>query len=84
MDKTISLQLNKNRKITGTLRGYDQFMNIVLGDAIEEVKESDVGHPIGTVVRTVVTTILNFGNIHLYYFAHFFQFLCCRLFVVIV
>lgn len=36
LDKTISLQLNKGRKVTGTLRGYDQFMNIVLGDAVEE------------------------------------------------
>ena len=32
----MSLSLNKNRKVTGTLRGYDQFMNIVLGDAFEE------------------------------------------------
>ena len=37
MDKEISLHLNKNRKVSGTLRGYDQFMNIVLGDAVEEV-----------------------------------------------
>lgn len=36
MDKKISLHLNKNRKVAGTLRGYDQFMNIVLGDAVEE------------------------------------------------
>ena len=36
LDKTISLHLNKGRKVSGTLRGYDQFMNIVLGDAIEE------------------------------------------------
>ena len=31
------LQLNSNRKISGTLRGYDAFMNLVLDDAIEEV-----------------------------------------------
>jgi small nuclear ribonucleoprotein G len=37
LDKTVSLHLNKNRKVTGTLRGYDQFMNLVLGDTIEEV-----------------------------------------------
>eukprot|EP01032_Pedospumella_encystans_P023174 gene23174-26238_t len=36
LDKKISLHLNKNRKVAGTLRGYDQFMNIVLGDAVEE------------------------------------------------
>lgn len=36
MDKTICLHLNKNRKVRGTLRGYDQFMNIVLGDTVDE------------------------------------------------
>ena len=37
LDKTISLQLNRNRRVSGVLRGYDQFMNLVLGDAVEEV-----------------------------------------------
>lgn len=37
LDKQVTLSLNKNRKVTGTLRGYDQFMNIVLGEAVEEV-----------------------------------------------
>lgn len=36
LDKTISLHINKGRKVSGTLRGFDQFMNIVLGDAVEE------------------------------------------------
>ena len=30
MDKELSLKLNGNRTVTGTLRGFDQFMNIVL------------------------------------------------------
>ena len=30
MDKTLELQLTGRRKIRGTLRGFDQFMNIVL------------------------------------------------------
>jgi len=50
LDKTISLHLNKNRKVSGTLRGYDQFMNIVLGDAVEEVGSSAERNPIGMVV----------------------------------
>jgi len=49
LEKTISLHLNKNRKVSGTLRGYDQFMNIVLGDAFEETKDKD-SNPIGSVV----------------------------------
>lgn len=36
LDKTVQLQLNKGRKVYGTLRGYDQFMNLVIGDAVEE------------------------------------------------
>lgn len=41
LDKRISLHLNKGRKVVGTLRGYDQFMNIVLGDATEEKSGND-------------------------------------------
>lgn len=51
LDKTISLHLNKGRKVKGTLRGYDQFMNIVLGDAVEEVPGSEQSK-IGMVVRS--------------------------------
>jgi small nuclear ribonucleoprotein G len=49
LDKNISLHLNKGRKVSGTLRGYDQFMNIVLGDALEEVSTNE-NKPIGMVV----------------------------------
>ena len=30
MDKHLSVKINANRRVTGVLRGYDQFMNIVL------------------------------------------------------
>ena len=50
LDKRISLHLNKGRKVVGTLRGYDQFMNIVLGDATEETSASE-STDIGMVVR---------------------------------
>ena len=30
MEKNVSVKLNGNRVIKGTLRGYDQFMNLVL------------------------------------------------------
>ena len=44
------VRLNANRKVTGVLRGYDQFMNLVLENAVEEVSaENRVD--IGTVVR---------------------------------
>ena len=35
VEKRVSLKLNANRKVVGVLRGFDQFMNIVLEDAEE-------------------------------------------------
>lgn len=47
----VAVGLNANRKIEGTLRGYDQFMNVVLDDCVEV--QSDGGRrSIGmTVIR---------------------------------
>lgn len=36
MDQRVLLQLNGNRRVTGVLRGYDPFMNVVLDEAVEE------------------------------------------------
>ncbi|GAB5590797.1 hypothetical protein Unana1_05697 [Umbelopsis nana] len=49
MDKRLSLQLNGSRRVTGILRGYDPFMNVVLDDTIEEVSPTEK-HNIGMVV----------------------------------
>jgi len=36
-----AVKLNGNRKVTGTLRGFDQFLNLVLDDAVDgQTKES--------------------------------------------
>lgn len=37
MDKVLSVKLNGSRTVTGVLRGYDSFLNVVLKDAKEEV-----------------------------------------------
>lgn len=37
LDKEVALQLNKGRKVIGTLRGFDPFMNLAVGNAVEEV-----------------------------------------------
>jgi small nuclear ribonucleoprotein G len=50
MDKRLSLQLNGNRKVTGVLRGFDPFMNIVLDETVEEVSATEK-HNIGMVVK---------------------------------
>ncbi|ORX95779.1 like-Sm ribonucleo protein [Basidiobolus meristosporus CBS 931.73] len=49
MDKHLFIQLNGSRKVTGVLRGFDPFMNIVLDDAVEEVSSTEK-HNIGMVV----------------------------------
>ncbi|XP_062584029.1 small nuclear ribonucleoprotein G-like [Saccostrea cucullata] len=38
MEKKINLKLNGGRQITGILRGYDPFMNLVVDECIEETK----------------------------------------------
>eukprot|EP00873_Tetraselmis_striata_P013599 jgi/Tetstr1/433863/TSEL_023045.t1 len=43
MDRKISVTLNANRHVTGVMRGFDQFMNIVLDNAIDERMKSDIG-----------------------------------------
>lgn len=47
----VAVGLNGNRNVEGTLRGYDQFMNIVLDDCVE-IKASGERRPIGmSVIR---------------------------------
>ena len=50
MDKKLFVHLQGGRKVSGTLRGYDLFLNLVLDDALEETTPAQK-HPIGTVVR---------------------------------
>ena len=49
MDKVLSVQLNNNRTVTGVLRGFDAFLNIVLDDA-KEVQSGGGEEKIGQVV----------------------------------
>lgn len=36
MDRRIQIQLNGGRKVTGVLRGFDAFLNLVLDETMEE------------------------------------------------
>ena len=36
MDKKCALQLKNNRRVSGVLRGFDPFMNVVLDQVVEE------------------------------------------------
>ncbi|ORY13112.1 like-Sm ribonucleo protein, partial [Neocallimastix californiae] len=49
LDKRIFIQLNGNRKITGVLRGFDPFMNLVVDETMEIVSATEK-NSIGTVV----------------------------------
>jgi len=49
MDKKLTIKLNANRQVTGTLRGFDQFMNVVLDDTIENVSATQ-NNQLGMVV----------------------------------
>jgi len=49
MDKRLFVNLQGGRKVSGTLRGFDLFLNLTLDDAQEETTPAQ-RHPIGTVV----------------------------------
>ena len=49
------VKLNGNRSLTGTLRGYDQFMNLVLDETVEHVSPTE-RNDIGMVVRCIDET----------------------------
>ncbi len=48
LDKKLNIKLNANRRVIGTLRGYDQFMNLVLDKAEEITKTGNVS--VGTLM----------------------------------
>jgi small nuclear ribonucleoprotein (snRNP)-like protein len=39
----IAVKLNANRHVTGTLRGFDPFMNIVLDNTVDMKAKQDIG-----------------------------------------
>ena len=40
MDLRVDLRINAERRIAGIMKGYDQYMNIVLDEAIEIAKSN--------------------------------------------
>ncbi|XP_065565644.1 small nuclear ribonucleoprotein G-like isoform X2 [Artemia franciscana] len=49
MDKKMVLKLNGSRQVTGILRGFDPFMNLVIDESVEERKDGSQ-HILGMVV----------------------------------
>ena len=48
------VSVNSHRKVSGVVRGYDQFMNIVLEDAVEEVSQAERNN-LGICVGDLIT-----------------------------
>jgi hypothetical protein len=42
-----AVKLNANRQVTGILRGFDQFMNIVLDQTVDDRMKQDIGMVVG-------------------------------------
>ncbi|CAL9004015.1 unnamed protein product, partial [Prunus brigantina] len=41
VDKGVQVKLTGGRQVTGTLKGYDQLLNLVLDEAVEFLRDSD-------------------------------------------
>ncbi|CAJ2503581.1 Uu.00g109750.m01.CDS01 [Anthostomella pinea] len=41
MDKKITVKFNGGREVTGTLKGYDALMNLVLDDVLEVMRDDE-------------------------------------------
>ncbi|ROT41659.1 U6 snRNA-associated Sm-like protein LSm7 [Sodiomyces alkalinus F11] len=61
MDKRITVKFNGGREVTGTLKGYDALMNLVL-DEVDEVMRDEDGNettrPLGLVVARGTLLVL--------------------------
>lgn len=53
MDKRLFIHLQGGRRISGVLRGFDIFLNLVVDDATEETTPADK-HQLGQVVRPTI------------------------------
>lgn len=61
MDKRVFIQLNGDRKVTGVLRGFDPFMNLVLDEAVEETnpeKKNSIGMVVSALGRRSVCSLV--------------------------
>lgn len=62
MDKRLFVNLQGNRKVSGVLRGFDIFLNLVLDESREEGLEGGERRGMGTVVRPLPCSRPAFGG----------------------
>lgn len=61
MDKEITVKFNGGREVVGTLKGYDQLMNLVLDDVKETLRDDDgneTTRPLGLIVARGTLLVL--------------------------
>merc|ERR1711872_649914 len=58
MDHQMTLKLNGNRTVSGILRGFDPFMNLVMDEAVEHCKTGEKNNIGMVVVRGNSVTLL--------------------------
>ena len=66
MDLRVDLRINGERRIAGILKGYDQFMNIVLDEAIEITQRKDANNKKEDVKRQLGTLVIRGSSIVLW------------------
>jgi small nuclear ribonucleoprotein G len=58
-----AVTLNANRQVTGVLRGFDQFMNMVLDGTVDVKNKIDIGMVVGALCTSAGITKLQRGLI---------------------
>ncbi|CAF9937890.1 MAG: Sm-like protein lsm7 [Heterodermia speciosa] len=61
MDKQITVKFNGGREVVGTLKGYDQLMNLVLDDVRETLRDDEGNEstrPLGLIVARGTLLVL--------------------------
>ncbi|KAL8940483.1 MAG: hypothetical protein Q9211_002244 [Gyalolechia sp. 1 TL-2023] len=61
MDKEITVKFNGGREVVGTLKGYDQLMNLVLDDVKETLRDdegNETTRPLGLIVARGTLLVL--------------------------
>lgn len=66
------LKLNGGRTVSGILRGFDPFMNVVIDETIEECRDGTKNN-IGMVV-CIQFAFINFQQQLIHFYIHFLQY----------
>ena len=66
MDLRVDLRMNGDRRIAGIMKGYDQYMNIVLDEAIEIAKPGQTGKEAAEQNRNLGMIVIRGASVQLW------------------